>query len=393
MSRYDHDGWAPYVPVAERRRQAEREVQNLRRAGRPVAPVGIEGRHIATTFWGKAWCDTMESFRDYESRLPRGRSYVRNGFVVDLQIDTGKVKALVSGSDLYKVAANVAAVPKAKWSAIRADCSGGIDSLVELLQGGFSKTIMERLCRQDGGLFPKAPEIRFTCDCWDHASMCKHVAAVLYGVGARLDREPELLFRLRGVDAADLVPQIDTSLPMAATEVAAEKMLGTDDLSALFGLDMAEQPASAPEPSPRPDTSTVQGTPAPAAKSKSPSAAIGTTDSQGLTLTVAVLIPASGDRLRVTVSDGGKPARRSSIMLMLGSRPFAEVLAQAREFVEHGVREQFGPKWARWFRTSYGWQLTEVGFDLDTGFRLREPIPGPVDSAERVKGGRLARDA
>jgi uncharacterized Zn finger protein len=248
MSRYQDGGWAPYVPVAERRRKAAREVQKLRKKGRPVAPVTIEGRGIATTFWGKAWCDTMESFHDHASRLPRGRSYVRNGFVVDLQIDAGKVTALVSGSDLYKVTINVAAVSKTKWAALRADCSRSIDSLVELLQGRFAKGIMERLCRQETGLFPKASELRFACSCWDHASMCKHVAAALYGVGARLDHEPELLFRLRGVNAADLVGRVDAALPISSLEVSAEKLLQVDDVSALFGLDMAEPAVAAPPP-------------------------------------------------------------------------------------------------------------------------------------------------
>jgi hypothetical protein len=169
MSRY-YDDWAPYVPVAERRRQAERAVAKLRKTGRPVAPVAIAGRHIATTFWGRAWCDNMESYRDYESRLPRGRTYVRNGSVVDLQIAPGRITALVSGSDLYDVAITVKETVKAQWRSICADCAASIDSLVELLQGRFSKGVMERLCRQEGGLFPRPADIRFSCSCQDHAS-------------------------------------------------------------------------------------------------------------------------------------------------------------------------------------------------------------------------------
>src|SRR5579859_5463156 len=188
MSRYC-DGWAPYVPVAERRRNAERAVAKLRKTGHPVAPVVIAGRQIAATFWGRAWCDTMERFHDYESRLTRGRTYVRNGSVVDLQIAPGKVIAMVSGSELYKVTVTIKEAAKAQWRAICADCAGGIVSLVELLQGRLSKGVMERLCRQQGGLFPLPSDIRFSCSCPDHASMCKQVAAVLYGVGARLDHK------------------------------------------------------------------------------------------------------------------------------------------------------------------------------------------------------------
>jgi uncharacterized Zn finger protein len=241
MSR-DDEGWAPYVPVAERRRRAKRAMEKLRKTGHPVAPVTISGRLIATTFWGRAWCDNMESYRDYETRLPRGRTYVRNGSVVDLQIAPGRITALVSGSELYRVAITIKETAKTHWRAICADCAGSIDSLVELLQGRFSKGVMERLCRQQSGMFPRPSDIRFSCSCLDHASMCKHVAAVLYGVGARLDHKPELLFRLRAVDESDLLARIDTSLPLSTKGPTAEKVLGAEDVSALFGLDMAETP-------------------------------------------------------------------------------------------------------------------------------------------------------
>ena len=238
---YGYGGWAPYVPVAERRRMAEREMAKLRKKGYPVAPVRIEGRTIARTFWGKAWCENLESYRDYENRLPRGRTYVRNGSVVDLQITPLEVTAMVSGSALYTVKISIKAMLRPQWQSSVRDCAGGIDSLVELLQGRFSKGVMERLCRQDNGLFPKPSEIRFSCSCPDSASMCKHVAAVLYGVGSRLDEQPELLFRLRAVDHSELVADLDTAVPLSKTAPAAGKVLETDDLSALFGLDLAEE--------------------------------------------------------------------------------------------------------------------------------------------------------
>jgi uncharacterized Zn finger protein len=238
MSRY-YGSWAPYVPVAERRRKAALAMEKLRKKGHPVAPVTIVGRVIAATFWGKAWCDNLEGYHDYENRLPRGRTYVRNGSVVDLQIGPREIKATVSGSSLYHVTVSIGAVVKAQWQSICKDCTGGIDSLVELLQGRFSKGVMERICRQDNGLFPRPADIRFACSCPDHASMCKHVAAVLYGVGARLDKQPELLFRLRAVNENELVAQIDQALPMSKSGPAAGKVLDADDLSSMFGLDMA----------------------------------------------------------------------------------------------------------------------------------------------------------
>jgi uncharacterized Zn finger protein len=147
---------------------------------------------------------------------------------------------MVSGSSTYQVSIGISAVPKAQWQTICGDCAGGIDSLVELLQGRFSKGVMERLCRQDKGLFPRPSEIQFSCSCPDYASMCKHVAAVLYGIGSRLDEKPELLFHLRAVDKNDLVAHIETAQPLAKKGPDAGKVLESDDISALFGLDMAE---------------------------------------------------------------------------------------------------------------------------------------------------------
>ena len=235
---WDYGGWATYVSVAARRRKVERAIEKLRKRGVVVSPVKIEGRTIATTFWGKAWCDNLESYRDYENRLERGRTYVRNGSVVDLQIAPREVKAMVSGSEIYNVSVTIKEACKKQWEAICRDCAGGIDSLVELLQGRFSKGVMERLCKQDAGLFPKPSEIAFDCDCPDFASMCKHVAAVLYGIGARLDEKPELLFRLRAVNENDLIADLDAALPLSKAGPAAGKVLDHTDVSALFGLDM-----------------------------------------------------------------------------------------------------------------------------------------------------------
>lgn len=238
MSRF-YGGWPSYVSVAERRKKAEREMAKLRKKGHPVSPVSIEGSAIAVTFWGKAWCENLESYHDFESRLPRGRTYVRNGSVVDLQISSLKVKAMVSGSEVYNVSVTIKEASKKQWEAICRDCAGGIDSLVELLQGRFSKGVMERLCKQDAGLFPKPSEITFACDCPDFASMCKHVAAVLYGIGARLDEKPELLFRLRAVNENELIADLDAALPLSKKGPAAGKVLEHTDVSALFCLDMA----------------------------------------------------------------------------------------------------------------------------------------------------------
>src|SRR6266481_34484 len=241
---YGSWGWRPYVSVAQRQAQAMRKIAQLKKKGRAVSPVEIEGRGIATTFWGKAWCENLERYGDYANRLPRGRTYVRNGSVIDLQIAFGEVKALVSGSSIYKVAVKITPVSKARWKSICEDCAGAIDSLVELLQGRFSKGVMERICRQNQGLFPTPAEIKLSCSCPDWADMCKHVAAVLYGIGARLDHQPELLFRLRGVDEKELIVKAGKALPLAKQAPDPAKVLG-GDLSDIFGLDMA--PSSTPK--------------------------------------------------------------------------------------------------------------------------------------------------
>jgi uncharacterized Zn finger protein len=232
--------WQPYVPVAERRRQAEQKVATLKKKGQPITPVKIEGRTIATSFWGKAWCTNLERYSDFESRLPRGRTYVRNGSVVDLQIASGEVTALVAGSELYKIRITIAPVKRAAWKSICRDCAGTVSSLVELLQGRLSKGVMDRVCRKGDGLFPAPKDIELSCSCPDWASMCKHVAAALYGVGARLDSKPELIFALRGVDQADLLSAAPEISHNGAAPVSGN-VLDDGDVAALFGLEMADR--------------------------------------------------------------------------------------------------------------------------------------------------------
>ncbi len=252
MSRYNrrhYRQWAPYVPVAERRRRARAKIKKLQKKGRVISPVEIAGRKIARTFWGEAWCDNLEAYSDFANRLPRGRTYVRNGSVMDLQIEPGKVTSLVSGSSLYDIKIKITPQPARRWKKLVKECAGQIDSLVELLQGRFSEGVMEILCRKQSGLFPAPKEIDFSCSCPDWAVMCKHVAATLYGVGARLDQQPELLFRLRRVDETDLIASAGEA-PIAVAESAAGfQTLQTDDLSSMFGIDLDQAP---PAPSAAP---------------------------------------------------------------------------------------------------------------------------------------------
>jgi uncharacterized Zn finger protein len=245
-------GWKPYVSVAQRRAKAERLAAQMKKKGQALSPITAE-RVIAKTFWGKAWCDNLERYSDYANRLPRGRTYVRNGSVIDLNIAEGKVSAQVMGSELYKITVDITAVPKKQWQDISADCAGTIDSLVELLQGRLSKGVMERICQPGKGLFPSPKEIKFDCSCPDWASMCKHVAAVFYGVGARLDEKPELLFTLRKVDAQELVARASVGLPLPTPARGSSKVIDNAKIAGIFGIEMAEvaDAAAGKKPSPK----------------------------------------------------------------------------------------------------------------------------------------------
>lgn len=232
-------GWRPYVSVAERRRRAAKKLASLRKKGLDVQPVEINGRKIAKTFWGEAWCDHLESFSDYRNRLPRGRTYVRNGSVCHLKIARGEVDARVSGSSLYKVQVQIKKLPPAKWRAVKRRSAGKIGSLLELLQGKLSDEVMQIVTDQTAGLFPLPKDISFRCDCPDWAGMCKHIAAVMYGVGARLDVNPELLFTLRGVEHQELIAVDAEAAVSAATASGKSKQLAASDLSDVFGIDLA----------------------------------------------------------------------------------------------------------------------------------------------------------
>jgi len=243
MGWYSYDNWRPYVSVAERRRRAAKKIAKMKKAGRQISPVEIAGRKIATTFWGEAWCKNLEAYSDYSNRLPRGRTYVRNGSVLDLQIEVGHVHALVSGSEIYEVDIKIKPLAKKRWTDIKGKCAGQIDSLIELLRGSISKGVMEIVTRKGEGLFPSPREISLSCSCPDWATMCKHVAATLYGAGARLDHEPGLLFTLRGVDPAEMV-EAAVDQPPTARKSRKGRVLKTDELSSVFGVDIDMDEAS-----------------------------------------------------------------------------------------------------------------------------------------------------
>jgi uncharacterized Zn finger protein len=234
--------FAPYVPVAERRRKAEAKAKQMAKSGRVLSPVRITGRQIATTFWGRQWCANLGTYSDYSNRLPRGRTYAGNGSIIDLQIAEGKVSALVMGSSLYKIEIVISGLPAANWTQFKERCADRISSLLDLLQGRLDKSVLEEITRRPGGLFPGPREMKFSCSCPDGALMCKHVAATLYGVGARLDTSPELFFTLRSTDMQELISAAGANAAVAPAGPSSGD-LDEDDLSALFGIEIEAAPA------------------------------------------------------------------------------------------------------------------------------------------------------
>ena len=247
----------PYVSAAERRRKAEAAAKKLaKKSGRPLAPVNLASKKIAATFWGKAWCDNLESYSDFANRLPRGRSYVRNGSVIDLQITRGKVEALVQGSELYKIAIGFKPLAAKSWQDFKHRNAGKVTNLLDLLQGRLSKDILADITAPGTGLFPAPKEIDLDCSCPDWADMCKHVAAVLYGVGARLDEKPELFFTLRGVDMEELITAASATATGPATGAPpTDAALAGADLTEIFGVELETAPPASQKPTePKPQT-------------------------------------------------------------------------------------------------------------------------------------------
>jgi uncharacterized Zn finger protein len=246
MAWYRGGGWdyyPPYVSVAEKKANGARALAKLlkksKRTAEPV--VAHRKRQVADTFWGKAWCDNLEHYADFANRLPRGRTYLRNGSVLDLVLAGGKVEAHVAGSELYRVTIGIAPLAKARWRRVVTRCTGRIGSLVGLLRGELSDDVLAVLTHAKDGLFPEPREMTLDCSCPDGATVCKHVAAVLYGVGIRLDARPDLFFVLRRVDQAELLSSA-TAGAVSRARPTAGKRIADDRLAAVFGIELEDAP-------------------------------------------------------------------------------------------------------------------------------------------------------
>lgn len=229
--------WYYFSDAKESKARIKREIAKRQKKGESFAALDapLGNTKLVKSFWGKAWNENLESYSDYEYRLPRGRSYLRQGNVYNLKIQAGKVTAVVAGSELYDVGVTIAPLTKAHWNAIKEQCGGQVASMLDLLAGKLGDGVLKIITDHEDGLFPKPKEIKFSCSCPDHAEMCKHVAATLYGVGVKLDTQPDLFFVLRSADPTELIAT--TTLAAPATADAA---LEGEDLSAIFGIELDE---------------------------------------------------------------------------------------------------------------------------------------------------------
>ncbi len=238
-----YGGFSEYVPVAERKERALKSVEKLKKKNPDISPVIITGRQLAKTWWGESWNRNLESYSDYSNRIERGRSYVRNGAVLDLKIKKGVITALVQGSSTkpYKLDINIAPLSKDVWESITKECTGKIDSLQELVEGKFPKALSDLFTSKGKGLFPSPQEIDLHCSCPDWANMCKHVAAVLYGVGARLDDNPGLFFELRNINIDELISETiskKSQILIDKSKTKSRRILDENDISDMFGIEM-----------------------------------------------------------------------------------------------------------------------------------------------------------
>lgn len=238
-------GFYKYETVAQKRAKVSKNIAKLKKKNPDIVPVTITGRKLAKSWWATAWNNNLESYSDYSNRIGRGRSYVRNGAVVDLRITPGNVSALVQGTRAkpYKVEVVINPLEKSSWKKLIKACQGKINSLQELIEGKFPKELNDLFTKQRSGLFPAPEEISFECSCPDWAVMCKHAAATLYGIGARFDEDPTLFFTLRNVDVDKLISEAvmeKTEILVKKSNNRSKRAMQNTDISEMFGIEMDE---------------------------------------------------------------------------------------------------------------------------------------------------------
>lgn len=232
-------GYHTYIPVGVRVKKTQRLIEKLKQKDPSISPIVIEGKKIAKTFWGISWNKNLESYADFHNRIARGSAYLKNGMVVDLKILEGRVKSLVNGTDLYEVQIDINKLSNESWNNITKNCSHKIENIERLASGVFPEELKEIFLKKGDGLFPSPKEIKMSCTCPDWAVMCKHVAATLYGVGAKLDADPLIFFKLRGVDFSELLTKsIEEKMEsmLKNSNKKTNRIIENKDISELFGI-------------------------------------------------------------------------------------------------------------------------------------------------------------
>lgn len=234
-------GWYKSESAADKAKKNQKGLEKLRKTNPYISPIIINGNSIASKWWGKAWNKNLENYSDLKNRISRGKTYVKSGAVLDLKISEGKVEAIVQGSSSkpYNVTISIDRLDKKSWERVKQLCNRKIDTLETLLLGNFPKELDEMFSNSKNGIFPSPKEIHFKCTCPDSARMCKHIAAVLYGVGSKLDEDPILFFKLRAIDFEELLKKsIEDKMQsmLKNSDKKSERVIANEEIFGLFGV-------------------------------------------------------------------------------------------------------------------------------------------------------------
>ena len=231
ISSFDED--TPHLSAAARKALAEQERKRVLAENPDFIPLRVtHTQKLARSFWGQAWNRNLDTYQDYDTRFDRGRRHLRAGAVVNLQLIGPQVEAHVWDHRLYPVSATFAPLDTEKWAAFRKDSAGEFDSLVALLQGKVSDTLLARIIDPQKGLFPERQALTYRCTCLDDAPLCEHIAAVLYGIGVCFDENAELFFSLRAISIHDWMQTLGDCLLQEVGPPSAQ------ELGDLFDIDL-----------------------------------------------------------------------------------------------------------------------------------------------------------
>lgn len=218
------------MKAADLEAQARRELIELKSAGEEVRPVVGTTRKLAAHFWGSAWMKHLALCESGGWSLSAGRTLLRHGCVLDLQLEAGLIRARVMEERLHDVEIALDPLDGERLEELRTICSGKIDSLVPLLEGTLDDALLATLCNAETGLLPEPGAWHMSCTCPDWSEPCPHAAAAIYAAGILIDAEPSLLFRLRQVSPEDLL--------QSPAEKAAESDFDLEQLARTFRIEL-----------------------------------------------------------------------------------------------------------------------------------------------------------